>query len=297
MNLIFKKPITTTTGEKRTLQYTIDTKQMKIVNVMGVDFCANDEFDCIEFPSSFTLPKPPNFGKSEYKVTSIGPNVMSSKSNKELFLDETNELLSHKIKTIKINDGIQKLDEDSFIDSKIDVFELSESCVSIGVFAFTRSTIKSITINHPMECIETGAFSKCSNLTSVKILAPCNSIQYYAFSYCPLLSSVELNDNVQIVGEGIFRNCSSLKTFHWPAFCNTIPENCFENCSNLSEIDIVNETLTVYDEFKNTAIINLDFSKVGRLDIIETIISDNVSKNIILPFYGYVKYLDMAIPF
>ena len=70
-------------------------------------------------------------------------------------------------------------------------------------------SLTSVTITNGI--ILDGAFSRCSNLTSIEIPSNITSIGAYAFYYCSSLMNIEISDSVTSIGRYAFYNCSGAK--------------------------------------------------------------------------------------
>ena len=61
-----------------------------------------------------------------------------------------------------------------------------------------------------------GAFSYCTNLTSVTVGDAVKSVGFFAFYGCSALKSATIGDGVEIIGSGAFSGCSSLESLTIP---------------------------------------------------------------------------------
>ena len=102
--------------------------------------------------------------------------------------------------------------------------------------------------------IGNGAFSGCSDLTSVTIPASVASIGTNAFFYCTGLTSITIPDNVASIGRDAFNGCSSLSsvTFGENSDLTELGNSVFEGCEALTSIVIPDGVTTIEgDVFRN----------------------------------------------
>ena len=97
------------------------------------------------------------------------------------------------------------------------------------------------------ESIGDGAFSDCSNLTSITIPESVTSIGDWAFSNCSSLTSITIPEGVTSIGEGVFRNCSSLTSITIPEGVTSIGDRAFQNCSSLTSITLPSSVTSIGD--------------------------------------------------
>ncbi len=95
-------------------------------------------------------------------------------------------------------------------DESLKDITLGEHVSGIGSFAFSRSSLQSITIPEGVETIEYAAFYYCEDLTEVNIPSTVTSIGDKAFAGTPWLESfydgsmvIEGNSDFLIVGDGV----------------------------------------------------------------------------------------------
>lgn len=78
--------------------------------------------------------------------------------------------------------------------------------------------------------IDSDAFNKCENLTSVSIPNTVTEIGRYAFYYCTKLSSVSIPNTVTTINYATFAGCSSLTSITIPNSVTTICYTAFWYC-------------------------------------------------------------------
>lgn len=95
-------------------------------------------------------------------------------------------------------------------DSTLKNMELGENVISIGSFAFSRSSLQTITLPEGVESIEYAAFYYCEDLKEIQIPDSVTYIGEKAFAGTPWLESfydgsmkLEQNSDFLIVGDGV----------------------------------------------------------------------------------------------
>jgi len=103
--------------------------------------------------------------------------------------------------------------------------------------AFSATAITGITFPSSVTSIADGAFSGCSQLTSIVIPETVLSIGS-AFVGCTLLTTVTLPSGLTRIESGLFQNCFSLSAVTIPSGVTTIGNAAFMNCIKLSNLTI-----------------------------------------------------------
>ena len=88
----------------------------------------------------------------------------------------------------------------------------------IGSYAFSGTSIKSITIPNTVTTISSGAFMACTSLTSIAVPSSVTEIGILAFDGCTALENVYFGVNSKLfsIGNCAFQNCTALSEFDIP---------------------------------------------------------------------------------
>ena len=99
--------------------------------------------------------------------------------------------------------------------------------------------------NYDVISIGAGAFSNCTELTSISIPSSVTSVGKEAFMKCTGISHISLPDNIISIGEGAFQLCKNLTSVILPNGITTIEKSTFSSCTNLSNITIPNSVVSI----------------------------------------------------
>ena len=99
-----------------------------------------------------------------------------------------------------------------YADAKPGDYEVGWGIKRIGVGAFSRSKLKSITLPATVTEIGPTAFADCSNLQEITLPETLTSIGHQAFIHCHRLKSVTIPDSVTSIDVGVFGWCENMKT-------------------------------------------------------------------------------------
>ena len=242
-------------------------------------------FNKVEVPEYVT-----NNGK-QYKVTSIGNHAFSSFEN--LF-------------SITIPCTVTSIANDAFsgccilseikVNSENEKYDSRNNCNAI-IETSSNTLIKGINntiIPYSVTSIGSGAFSGCSELTSISIPSSVTEIGSNAFSGCSSLTSIVIPNNVKIIGEHTFYGCG-LTSITIPNSVSFIEHSAFEACSALSTI-VVEEGNSKYDSRNNcNGIIETESNKL-IIGIKNTIIPEGVLSIGPNAFYNCTELTSITIP-
>lgn len=137
-----------------------------------------------------------------------------------------------KVKTAKvINPQGKGYSGDIVIPESVRYDDVDCSVTSIGDGAFSGcSDLTSVTIPNSVTSIGDWAFSGCSGLTSVSIPNSVTSIGQYTFWRCTGLTSITIPNSVTSFGECAFAECSSLTSVTIPNSVTSIGDHAFSGC-------------------------------------------------------------------
>ena len=145
-----------------------------------------------------------------------------------------------------IKDAATSIGESAFNGcSALTTLSLGENITTIGDYAFQRcSYLTNVTIPQSVTSIGRQAFY-LTDLHTLTIKGPINSMGYAAFAGCTNLTSLSLYDGIQTIGEGAFINSTSLEAVTIPQSVTSIGASAFANCSNLRTITIPEKVTTI----------------------------------------------------
>lgn len=188
--------------------------------------------------------------KGEYLVRNLDYEVSVDKSNKTItitFKGKYSGQLSFSYTEVSLN-NIEFADAtvkalcvqnwDSNNDGELSFDEAASVSNVYGVFS-ENAGIKSfdeLQFFTGIKCIESSAFSGCTELRSIVMPANIEKIERFAFSYCTNLSSLSIPNNVTSIGEGAFQGCSSVSTILLGNSIASIGEDAFRECSSLTSV-------------------------------------------------------------
>ena len=157
-----------------------------------------------------------------------------------------------KLSSINLPDTLTSIDACAFewCTSLADV-NLPAGLEYLGGYSLCGTAISSIVVPKYIEGIAYGAFSDCSELTSVTFLSPIEEIGDYAFDACPALASITIPDSVRRIGDCAFNGAKSLTKIDLPDSLERIGYSAFKDCTKLATVtggDGV-QRISIYDAF------------------------------------------------
>lgn len=89
------------------------------------------------------------------------------------------------------------------------------------------------------------AFSRCENLTVIKIPKNVETIGDRAFAHCVNLTNITMEYGLKNIGDSAFASCDSLTNIILPNSVTTIGDNSFDFCKKLANITIPNSVTSI----------------------------------------------------
>lgn len=150
--------------------------------------------------------------------------------------DEHNDVIS----TIVLSDGVTKIGDYAFYQSKALTVYIPGSVQTIGKSAFHKSALINVTIPGTVETIGDNAFYDASNLVSATVAEGVKTIGNEAFRGCTALTYIDFPASITSVGAGAFMSCKDMKSVRFMPGSEavTIGDNVFSQCWNLVSVTL-----------------------------------------------------------
>ena len=134
---------------------------------------------------------------------------------------------------------VVRIESYAFNQAAITSVFIPNSVETIGIEAFTRCTeLKSVRLPLQLESIEPWTFYCCESLTSIDIPEGVTSIGEYAFANCKQMKDVVIPSSVTHFGGSVFWNTGFTSLPKLPESLTTIPNGMFYDCTQLTSIEI-----------------------------------------------------------
>ena len=213
-----------------------------VVLESGVTSIGNYAFACCQSLNAVSLPD---------TLTSIGNDVFDQAVLSAINVDAGNTVYAsqdgvlfnkdksvlimcpdNKHGTFVIPDGVARIADGAFLQSRLTEVTIPASVNNIGEYAFSQCTeLESIAIPEGITQIPEGAFYCCYSLNEITIPASVTSIGGSAFEHCTSLTSVTIPDNVTSIGGFAFLNCNNLVSVTLPDGLTSIGDLAFSDTS------------------------------------------------------------------
>ncbi len=166
------------------------------------------------------------------------------------------------LKEVIIPSTVTTIGSYAFYQTGLESFDL-KNVESIGEYAFSKSSIKTINIGEHVTSLGNRAFEDCKKLTTVNCTGLTNTctVGSYLFNNCELLSSVNLG-NIKQIGNYMFMSCTALEELIIPDTVTFIGSYSFAY-SGIKNIVASELTKTIGNyAFQSSEIETVDLSKM-----------------------------------
>ena len=141
--------------------------------------------------------------------------------------------------------GVTAIEEYAFYENnKLERVQICSEVTSIGKYAFSGCSLKSLYIYGPVTEMGTSAFSYNRSLTSVT-LSNIKVIGTSAFYKCDVLRGVSIPNSVTSIESGAFQACTYLSAVSLGTGVTSIGSSAFSGCSKLSGITIPDNVIEI----------------------------------------------------
>lgn len=180
------------------------------------------------------------------------------------------------LRNIKLNEGLEVIDNDAFWNSKLEEIEIPSTVKKIGEIAFNGTNLAKFKIPASVVSIGEKAFYGLKNLSSIVVdennpnydsrnncnalietatntlLQGCNNtiipntinhIGLGAFNWCTSFTNIEIPNSVKSIGVQAFYNCTNLEKITLPESVIELGHGVFYNCESLRELEMPNSVL------------------------------------------------------
>ena len=201
----------------------------------------------------------------DYYIDKSSKDNIVIKPTSTLGKDETWDCVYYAIKSKKektamvVADDFYSVyrDHKYYIQPVVNLVSGSYRINEIGDYAFSGTYVTNVPMEESVvERIGVSAFEKC-NLKTVTLPSTVKTIGKYAYSYCSELTDIQLNEGLECIDDYAFLQCIGLTNITIPSTVNTMV-NAFTRCFSLKTVivkrqqpaDITYDTfpVNVYDD-------------------------------------------------
>ena len=194
------------------------------------------------------------------------------------------------LKVVKVGNGMETFHEKAFQNCKaIENLFIPQNTKQIGKYAFQGcSSLKNITIDNAPLIISPYAFQNCTSLENVNLgnaIVELNGVYDAfgsggAFTGCTNLTSIDIPASITVIGDYTFMDCSKLKNVSLPNTISSIGESAFQRCA-ISEMVLPSSLATIgKGAFNGCPLTSIDFPSslktIGKTAFAETLLKEIV---------------------
>lgn len=147
--------------------------------------------------------------------------------------------------------------------------DLPDTLIRIGMYAFAKSGLQTISIPSSVLYIHMGVFSKCNALTDVEIDCSLEYCDSELFRNCNNLRTVLLSNNVVKIPSAFCADCIVLTNIKIPSTVTYIGGDAFSGCTSLASIKIPDSVARIGNfAFRNcSSLITIDLTEFNSTNI------------------------------
>lgn len=169
-----------------------------------------------------------------------------------------NCVLSGELKEeMTFNEDISSIAPEAFIRNDV-IKVLNINNTSVGVSAFSQSSIKTLNVSGNNSVIEDKAFEKCTGLEDIVISG---RLGFECFAGCSGLNHVVISEGVRTIYDGTFKDCGIINLVEIPPSVVNLTPDAFTN-TTIKQIKGYDETIAEYVAKE----LNVDFVSLGNVE-------------------------------
>jgi len=177
------------------------------------------------------------------------------------------------LKNVDFENGseLSIIEGDAFYDcTSLENITLPETLVSIGSYAFAKTSIKSVDLPAGVVTLGAGAFYGCSSLKSIRIPGSVKKVPYKGFINCDSLEELILEEGIEEILGAAFYHCDSLESVKIPASVTSIDGYLSAEANHCGGFGTCKKLKTVYFE-EGSKLVTLGQSAFGACSSLESI--------------------------
>ncbi|MBR3148828.1 MAG: leucine-rich repeat protein, partial [Eubacterium sp.] len=180
------------------------------------------------------------YGISAYLGSEKNVLVPAELDGKKIKRICNNAFLNSSVTSVVLQNGIEELQEYSFVSSTIKYIALPDSITYFGAKFRYAHCLEKIDLPSTLTYISSNCFENCKELRELDIPDSVEEIDCYAFRNCPKLERIKLPANLKELYYGTFKNCTSLMAISIPGSVESIQYDTFNGCTSLAYVTLNN---------------------------------------------------------